>query len=157
MAHKTADSVKAFKQFVQKHPELAKGVKEQGKTWNDIFDEWVLYGEDNEVWETYGVKMEKQKPQPDPLKKILSFINGIDAKNLEERLGQLNGALTSIQELIGQFQPKKPSQNAPQLPQNTMQNIPQNMPPNMRNQPFPPYQRYIQQPSQPIQYLNKKD
>ncbi|MBM7644237.1 hypothetical protein JOD45_000430 [Scopulibacillus daqui] len=153
MAHKTADSVKAFKEFVRKHPELAKGIKEQGKTWNDIFDEWVLYGEDNEVWETYGVKMEKQKPKPDPLKKIISFINGIDAKNLEERLGQLNGALTSIQELIGQFQQQPPPQNTPPLPQNS----PQHMPLNMQNRPFPPYQRYIQQPPQPIQYLNKKD
>ncbi|TCP30490.1 putative coat protein YlbD-like [Scopulibacillus darangshiensis] len=105
---KTAESIKAFKRFVQEHPELVKGVKEQDKTWNDIFEEWVLFGEDHEIWETYGIETKSEKSSSgDGFKKILSFINDIDTNNLQERLELLNGALNNIQDLIVQFQPKK--------------------------------------------------
>lgn len=132
---KTVDSVKAFKRFVQENPELVKGVKEQNKTWHDIFEEWVLFGENHEVWETYGIKVDKKNGKKgDTFKKVVSFINGIDTKNLGERLDVLSGALNNIQELMGQFQPKQNDNGAVQ----------QSNPPNQPQQPYqqqmPPYQ-----------------
>ncbi|MGV3487826.1 MAG: spore coat protein YlbD [Tuberibacillus sp.] len=114
MVQKTEEAVKAFKSFVRSHPEIIKGVKEQGKTWKDVFDEYVLFGENHEIWEAYGIKKEvKKKPRgANEFMRILDFIGNLDAKTVQDRLEQLNGALTNIQELIQIWQP----QQGPQQP-----------------------------------------
>lgn len=111
---KTNDAIKRFKSFLKQHPEIVKSVKEKGKSWNEVFDDWVLFGEKHEVWETYGVQIEKSsKPSSGSLSlnKMLSYIDKIDTKNWQERLENLNGALASIQSLIGQFQPGQKGEN----------------------------------------------
>ncbi|MFD2616989.1 spore coat protein YlbD [Terrilactibacillus laevilacticus] len=113
---RTNDAIHAFKTFLRKHPEMVKKIKEQGKSWNDIFDEWVLFGEDSEIWDEYGIKRKEVKKDTGTHKnfsfdKVISFINHIDTKNWENRLETLNGALTSIQGIIGQFQPQQKNNN----------------------------------------------
>lgn len=114
---KTNDAIKRFKSFLKQHPEIIKNVKEKGKSWNEVFDDWVLFGESHEVWETYGVEVEKASKSSSgslSLNKMLSYIDKIDTKNWQERLENLNGALASIQSLIGQFQPGQKEENPAQ-------------------------------------------
>lgn len=121
MAKANEESVNEFKKFVRERPELMKEVKKQGKSWKDVFDEWVLFGEDHEIWEEeYGIEdVPKKKPKgATELMRIFDFIGNLDTDSVQERLDQLNGALTNIQDLIVQFQPDSNQQqnNQSQFP-----------------------------------------
>lgn len=109
MGQTTEEAVKSFKQFVKSHPELIKGVKEQEKTWKDVFDEYVLFGEKHEIWEAYGIKKEPKKKPPgaSEFMRLFDFLGNLDAKSVQDKLEQVNGALTNIQELIQIWQPQR--------------------------------------------------
>ncbi|WP_051263369.1 spore coat protein YlbD [Tuberibacillus calidus] len=115
MGRKTNEAVNNFKAFLRSHPEIIQAVKEQGKSWKDVFDEYVLFGEDHEIWESYGVKKHimKKPPGAAEIMRILDFIGNLDAKAVQEHLEQINGALTNIQELIQLWQPQQQSQQFP--------------------------------------------
>ncbi|GGE41114.1 hypothetical protein GCM10011391_19840 [Pullulanibacillus camelliae] len=110
MVGKKSESVNAFKAFVKKHPELIKAVREQKRSWQDIFDEYVLFGEHHEVWKQYGITTEdepRKKPKgANEIMRVLDFISNIDANEMQEHLNSFNGVLTNIQDLIVQFQPQ---------------------------------------------------
>ncbi len=42
-----------FKQFVRKHPGLRDDVRAKKSTWQTIYEEWYLYGEDDSQWKKY--------------------------------------------------------------------------------------------------------
>ncbi|RFU71148.1 hypothetical protein D0469_04210 [Peribacillus saganii] len=43
-------SVNEFKAFVKKNPELISLVRQGDYTWQDLFEEWYLRGDNNELW-----------------------------------------------------------------------------------------------------------
>ena len=42
-----------FKSFVRKYPGLKNDVRSGKATWQSIYEEWYLYGEDDSQWEKY--------------------------------------------------------------------------------------------------------
>lgn len=42
-----------FKSFVRKYPGLRNDVRSGKATWQSIYEEWYLYGEDDSQWEKY--------------------------------------------------------------------------------------------------------
>jgi hypothetical protein len=139
------EAVKSFKTFVRNHPELIKGVKEQEKSWKDVFDEYVLFGEDHEIWEAYGLKKEPKKKPPgaSEFMRILDFLGNLDAKTVQDKLEQINGALTNLQELIKIWQPQQTTQQTTPI-----------------SQPFPGFQglNYNGQfPQQQMPNFNRRD
>ena len=42
-----------FRQFVSKHPLLRDEVRNNKFTWQNVYEEWVLYGEEDESWKKY--------------------------------------------------------------------------------------------------------
>ncbi|TGB00184.1 hypothetical protein E4665_00460 [Sporolactobacillus shoreae] len=104
---KTNDAVRHFKAFLRKNPEIVAYVREHDLKWGKVFDDWVIFGESNDIWKTYGVtpekKEEKNNEPPFSWKKILKTVDNIDAKQWQDRLNTLSGALSGIQSLIGQF------------------------------------------------------
>ncbi len=42
-----------FKTFVKNHPGLKKLIYEEHKSWQTLFEEWTLFGEEHEMWEKY--------------------------------------------------------------------------------------------------------
>lgn len=51
-----------FKEFLKSHPGLKNLIYEKEKTWQSLFEEWVLYG-NSEVWDKYkdeNIKIEKE-------------------------------------------------------------------------------------------------
>ena len=113
VAQTTEDAIRAFKAFVRKHPELIKGVKEQGKTWKDVFDEWVLFGEDHKIWEAYGLETapKKKPPLANEFMRLFDMIGNLDAESIQKRLGEINGALDAIQSLLQKW--PSPASGAP--------------------------------------------
>ncbi len=112
MVKTTKKAVDDFKAFVKKYPKLATVKRDNDLSWQDLFEEWVLYGEDQEFWDEYGIQLKSERKENKKLfnfgsgtdlSKIMSFVNQLDPEDLQEKLTQLDGALTTIQGIIGQF------------------------------------------------------
>ena len=50
-----------FREFVSLHPLLRDEVKKGSKTWQSIYEEWVLYGDSNELWGSFAKEDINQK------------------------------------------------------------------------------------------------
>ena len=89
-----------FRVFVQKHPLLRDEVKSQNRTWQSIYEEWVLYGEGNDFWKAYEAPLQTQDTTPKPTlfgaDGVKSVINNIKKVNPEK----LNNTLNSVQKVI---------------------------------------------------------
>ncbi|MCD8509259.1 MAG: YlbD family protein [Bacillus sp. (in: Bacteria)] len=129
--------VKKFKVFVKNNPYVLKPVKRGDKTLQDLFEEYLLFGEEDDIWETYksgkatdeeeDVEEEEEKDEKEKGNKsskkestgtqdILNMLKKVNFNDLQEHLTQFGGVLASVQELLGQFK-----QNPQQPPQNNQQ------------------------------------
>ncbi|ADU30879.1 YlbD family protein [Evansella cellulosilytica] len=125
--------VKKFKVFVKKNPYVLKEVKKGEKTLQDLFEEWLLFGEDDDIWETYKEDVgeeeeeleeeedgeedneDEEDSKSDKKKKseknsintqdLLAMLKKMNFNDLQNHLTQFSGVLASVQELLGQFKP----------------------------------------------------
>lgn len=149
MVKTTKKAVDDFKAFVKKYPSLAKVKRENDLSWQDLFEEWVLYGEDEEFWKEYGIKVktdgqEKKlfsfgKGSGTDLSKLLGFLNQIDTEDLQEKLKQVDGALSTLSGLIGQFTSSSNSNQNTTPNQGGMNNNNQMNGPAPGQGPYPPF------------------
>lgn len=91
-----------FREFVSKHPLLRDEVRSGKRSWQNIYEEWVLYGEGDKEWEGYKETKKKpeetktnQEPQSlnDSVKNILSYVQKINPDSL-------NKTLNSVQKVV---------------------------------------------------------
>ena len=47
------DKKEAFKEFVRKHPSLTRYIKNNNKTWQNLYEIYDIYGDDDKAWEPY--------------------------------------------------------------------------------------------------------
>lgn len=94
-----------FRAFVQKHPLLRDEVNSNKRTWQSIYEEWVLYGEGLDSWKVYEGPLENTSTEPtekkEKVKKIgmdgvKQVFNNIKKVNPEK----LNNTLNSVQKVI---------------------------------------------------------
>ncbi|WP_246940286.1 YlbD family protein [Bacillus pinisoli] len=111
-------SIQKFKQFVKKHPKLVAEVKKENKTWQELYEEWYLLGEDDEVWKQYrndGETKEEEKDvkgKTDFMNTILTAVKGMDYTQVQQHISNFGDAISNIQQLIGQFQGTKGASNS---------------------------------------------
>lgn len=131
--------VKKFKRFVKEHPRVLRDVHSEEKTLQDLFEEWMLFGEDDEIWDSYKsdeddeLKEKKDKhskgkadnESKDDTKTEVELLNMLKKMNLNDvqhHLAQFSTVVGSVQELLGQFKqqqiqnPDQPSQEQPPTP-----------------------------------------
>ncbi|WP_171016728.1 spore coat protein YlbD [Pseudalkalibacillus caeni] len=113
------EKVNEFKSFVKSHPGLIKLVREDKKTWKEIFEEWLLLGEEDEVWEKYRSKrvMDEDEPEPETNKaglgSFLSMLQSINFKEIQSQIDQFSGTVSSIKQILSEIQPVRKPQNLP--------------------------------------------
>lgn len=129
--------VRKFKAFVKNNPYVLRDVKKGDKTLQDLFEEFMLFGEEDDIWETYKNEDgevngeeevgedEKKKTGKESIrvKDILNAFKKMNMNDLQDNLAQLSGVIASVQELLMQFKQGE-TNNTPTQPQN-------------REQPFP--------------------
>ncbi|WP_090856992.1 YlbD family protein [Paraliobacillus sp. PM-2] len=106
--------IEQFKAFVKRNPGMIKEVRNGEKKWQDFYEQWVLLGEDDPSWENYkqidkksNTKNSNSKSNKQWMKQMSEMVEKIDLNKVEGHINQLNGAITNIQSLIGQFQEVK--------------------------------------------------
>lgn len=125
-------SVQQFKQFVKLHPLLINEVKEGRKTWQDVYEEWVILGENHESWENYKYVIKKEETMEgkeertntekqssesenkkseesqgqssEVLTHLVGLIKNMNFEDIQRHMSQLNGILTNVQQLMSVFQ-----------------------------------------------------
>lgn len=121
--------VKKFKRFVKEHPRVLRDVHSEEKTLQDLFEEWMLFGEDDEIWDSYkfdeddDVKEKKDNESKGDTKTELELLNMLKKMNLNDvqhHLAQFSTVVGSVQELIGQFKQQQ-IENPDQLSQEQQQ------------------------------------
>lgn len=105
-------SVSQFKEFVQKHPKMIKDVRQGNKTWQQLYQDWFLVGEEDEVWNEYRTEeemilmeqeAEEEQPNSKMLGKVMSFFRNIDPEQMQGQMNNLQNIATNIQQLVGIF------------------------------------------------------
>lgn len=112
-------SVEQFKQFVKRHPKLVREVRQKKRSWQDIYEEWYLLGEEDETWQQYkGEESATENNTKDSTKKesnsdlmgqVLNMVKNVDMNELQKHITNVSGALSNVQQLMDQFQSPKQS------------------------------------------------
>lgn len=127
MAQKSpAEKVAKFKEFAREHPKLLDEVRNHKRSWQEIYEEWDIFGEDHEVWDRYlpdqakkdkGAKHSEEAAQsdenPESSKKgkpsignLFAMLEKIDYDKVQKNIEQLSGAMDTAQKVLEQFQKK---------------------------------------------------
>lgn len=110
--------VKKFKGFVREHPYILRDVNSGEKTLQDLFEEWMLFGEEDEIWETYREPEEAEEESDEgegaeedgPGEDVLAMLKKMNLNDIQHHLGQFSTVVESVQQLISQFrQQQNPS------------------------------------------------
>ncbi|MFS0645062.1 spore coat protein YlbD [Siminovitchia sp. 179-K 8D1 HS] len=111
-------SVEQFKQFVREHPNLVKLVRAEENTWQELYEEWYLLGEDDPKWEKYkkGNTAETNENKDDVKKWVHQFsglLKKMDVNQMQYHIDNLSQAIGAIQGLLSQFQGSSQQQSNP--------------------------------------------
>ena len=103
-----SQKITEFKEFIKSHPGLRKVVYEQNKSWQNIFEEWSLFGDSN-IWDKYldedgaqksesilekNIPITKEAQQlGDYLKTCINYVKKINPDNVSK-------TVTNIQKLM---------------------------------------------------------
>ncbi|HET7578929.1 MAG TPA: spore coat protein YlbD [Bacillales bacterium] len=124
--HSSAAKVARFKEFAREHPGLIEEVRNQKRSWQDIYEEWDIYGGDANIWEPFktvrssreaaGGKTTREASQSQgkglSLGSLFSMLEKIDFDQFQKGLSQASHALESVQKIMGQSQNNNaPAQN----------------------------------------------
>ncbi|NGP44367.1 cytosolic protein [Bacillaceae bacterium SIJ1] len=96
------ETLHAFKTFVKAHPGLGEEVKRNKRTWQHIFEDWYLLGEDDEQWAQYTKATKKE--QQDVMKQAMDFLKNMDAEDIQKKISSVSTAIENIQQVLKQFQ-----------------------------------------------------
>jgi hypothetical protein len=96
-------SVEQFKQFVKNHPNLIREVRSGKRTWKELYTDWYLFGEEDEMWKEYKEKIETEGNAA-LMQKLVSYLQKIDMNHLQQHIETVQQAITSIQNIVRQMQ-----------------------------------------------------
>ncbi|WP_010282738.1 YlbD family protein [Bacillus timonensis] len=107
-------SIQEFKDFVKKHPILVQEVRKGTYTWQDVYEDWFLLGEEDEKWKKFKDKDNKteESGNKDFIGKIFSTFKNADMNNLQQQISHVGEAISTIQAVIHQFRGEEKSNNS---------------------------------------------
>lgn len=127
-------SVESFKNFVKGNPKLIDAVKKGTYSWQELYEDWYLLGEDDprfaaylrkpiqqstDKTETAAETVSDDEQKKDWVGHFIGAVKNMDAEQLSLHVNQLSQTLAAIQGVLSQFQGN----------QQTPQAQPKNQPP----------------------------
>ncbi|KZE63341.1 hypothetical protein AWM68_15075 [Fictibacillus phosphorivorans] len=128
--------IESFKEFVHKHPELIREVKKNNRPWKEVYQDWIVLGEEHESWNQYAKQTEEkgkerkqeerstaQKGRTDlTVGDIVAGLSKLQITDVQKYLSQFGSLMDAVQELLQQFNNQSDRSN--QLPENRMSDYP---------------------------------
>lgn len=121
-------SMDEFKEFVRMYPKLKFEVRDGKRTWQNIYEEWNLLGDDDESWNQYKDNKKDildSVENQEVLRSVIGYVQKINPDNI-------NKTLTTVQKLVQIFQGLSSSKD------NRINYSPRNQPDNL----FKSFRRY---------------
>ncbi|MDO4963643.1 MAG: spore coat protein YlbD [bacterium] len=93
-----------FKEFVRKNPKLISYVKNNEMTWQKFYEMYELYGENNNIWDTYLKEEEKSSTVVNTsvsglsLSQVVNWFKNVDLDSLQEGIGNVQRVLGVVQD-----------------------------------------------------------
>lgn len=113
-------SVKKFKEYVRAHPELIKQVRSGTNTWQELYEEWYLFGEDDskgngnvDDGNQSTEDSKKESSKKDWMSTVLGAVRNMDPNQLQHHIVSISSALGAIQGVISSLQGGSSVQNPP--------------------------------------------
>lgn len=98
-----ASRMDEFRQFVSKYPKIRDDVTSGKKTWQNIYEDWVILGEQSDVWNVY--KEQKKETidflSSDNLKNIMAYVKKINPDSISKTLNTIQKVLQISQSFGG--------------------------------------------------------
>ncbi|MCC2929738.1 hypothetical protein FO507_09265 [Bacillus mojavensis] len=120
MANQHANhSINDFKQFVKKHPKLIKEVRKEQRSWQDVYENWVLFGEKDPIWDPYrepGAAAEAvtdTSERNDFVSKMVTAVKKMDVNQMNEQINKMSQSISSLQSLLNTFSGSGHKQSQP--------------------------------------------
>ncbi len=96
-------SIEEFKAFVKNYPKLKHEVREGKRTWQSIYEEWTLLGDDGS-WESYkeseNSKITSTEGQ-EFIKSALQYVKKINPDDITKTIGTVQKVLGIVQSFGG--------------------------------------------------------
>nr|WP_240510148.1 YlbD family protein [Virgibacillus profundi] len=114
-------TVMEFKQFINNHPKLLGNIRRSGRSWQEYYEQWALLGEEDPLWDQYKTadKTSEKKTESakennfELLSQLMKLTENMDINKVQKQVHQLSNTITTVQEVLGQYQEsKKPKDNA---------------------------------------------
>ena len=94
------DKKEAFKEFVRKHPSLTRYIKNNNKTWQNLYEIYDIYGDDDKAWEPYFEETKStNNTQSTSNFDFKDVMKNIDLNQIQEHIKSAQKALGFIEEL----------------------------------------------------------
>jgi len=72
------EKIDAFKAFIRTYPGLKEEVRNGKATWQNLYEEWYLYGTDDGQWDRYRLSESVTNPSPGTADQKVDNLNGIE-------------------------------------------------------------------------------
>jgi len=109
-------TIREFKVFINQHPKLIEEIRKSGRSWQEYYEKWVLLGEDDPMWAQYKDASEskvKSENKTDWIRQVMKLTENVDMNKVQEQVNQLSGTVTTLQEILGNFQQKEDTNPKP--------------------------------------------
>lgn len=113
-----------FRLFVSKHPLLRDEVRNNKMTWQNVFEEWTLYGEDDESWKKYEkvetpvntenipTSSKENTVNLDSIKSIMNYVQKINPDSVNKTLNTVQKVIQIAQTFSGSKTPSIPQSSS---------------------------------------------
>lgn len=95
-------NITSFKEFVKKNPSLVKYVKNNEMSWQKFYEMYDLYGEDNEIWDSYLGKVKnaevKEVANKIGFADVITWLKGIDMDSVQNNINNIQRVVGVLQD-----------------------------------------------------------
>ena len=95
------DKKSEFKNFLNKHPEILRFIKNKEMTFQDFYEIYDIYGEENDVWNKYFKEDSDTSSTRDKISELTSIFKNINMDNIEHHVNNAQKAISG--ELLACF------------------------------------------------------
>lgn len=98
-----ASRMDEFRLFVAKYPKIRDDVVNGKKTWQNIYEDWVILGEQNDIWNIYKDQKKDSSDfiSSDSIKNIMNYIKKINPDSISKTLNTIQKVLQISQSFNG--------------------------------------------------------
>ena len=91
-----------FREFVSKHPGIKEEVKQNNTTWQRVYEDWVILGENDSIWTKYKIVETTQNNSSNTIEEMLSTTSLKNAFNYIKKIDpdQISKTLNTVQKVL---------------------------------------------------------